>query len=70
MATATPEAVAAAAEALQAAGKRVSTIAVQGHLGGGSFTTVQKYLEAWQQGVQKLFDDFFTVSYITISYVT
>jgi len=49
MATATPEAVAAAAEALQAAGKRVSTIAVQGHLGGGSFTTVQKYLEAWQQ---------------------
>jgi len=22
---------------------------VQGHLGGGSFTTVQKYLEAWQQ---------------------
>jgi predicted RNase H-like nuclease (RuvC/YqgF family) len=49
MATATPEAVAAAAEALQAAGKRVSTIAVQGHLGGGSFTTVQKYLEGWQQ---------------------
>jgi chromosome segregation ATPase len=49
MATATPEAVAAAAEALQAAGKRISTIAVQGHLGGGSFTTVQKYLEAWQQ---------------------
>ena len=49
MATATPEAVAAAAEALQAAGKRVTTISVQGHLGGGSFTTVQKYLEAWQQ---------------------
>jgi len=49
MATATPEAVAAAAEALQAAGKRVTTISVQSHLGGGSFTTVQKYLEAWQQ---------------------
>jgi len=48
MATATPEAVAAAAEALQAAGKRVTTISVQGHLGGGSYTTVQKYLEAWQ----------------------
>ena len=49
MATATPEAVAAAAEALHAAGKRVTTISVQSHLGGGSFTTVQKYLEAWQQ---------------------
>ena len=49
MATATPEAVVAAAEALQAAGKRVTTISVQSHLGGGSFTTVQKYLEAWQQ---------------------
>lgn len=49
MATATVESVAAAAEALQAAGKRVTTIAVQSHLGGGSFTTVQKYLEAWQQ---------------------
>ena len=48
MATATPEAVAAAAEALLAAGKRVTTISVQGHLGGGSYTTVQKYLEAWQ----------------------
>ncbi|MEL5849802.1 MAG: DNA-binding protein [Candidatus Igneacidithiobacillus chanchocoensis] len=45
----TPDAVAAAAESLIAEGVEPSIIAVQARVGGGSYSTVKKFLDVWKQ---------------------
>jgi hypothetical protein len=45
----TPEAVAEAAAQLVAAGEEPSIINVQARIGGGSFSTVKRYLDAWKE---------------------
>lgn len=44
----TPELVEQAAQALAALGEEPSIIAVQEQIGGGSYTTVKRYLEQWK----------------------
>ena len=48
----TAEAVAAAAAALGARGEEITTISVQSEIGGGSFTTVKRHLDAWRAAQQ------------------
>jgi len=44
----TREAVFAAADALTAAGEDPSILAIQARIGGGSYSTVKRYLDAWK----------------------
>src|SRR6266545_5165017 len=44
----TQAAVVEAADALAAAGEEPTIITVQGRIGGGSYTTVKRYLEEWK----------------------
>jgi len=44
----TREAVFEAADALAAAGDDPSILAVQGQIGGGSYSTVKRFLDAWK----------------------
>jgi len=42
----------AAADALQAAGMKITILAVREKLGRGSFTTVKKFLDRWQSSAE------------------